>query len=1189
VKILFAPTTASGPILDVTCDVEQLEDVNDSQLYSIFDAIRQTAFFRMFAVDLDERCPLTESKRKSVPEPKESKKEEPSSEPECAGELEDLDPDAGPSCGVQADTMPWQSTFSGSSQMSSTPDSSLFGAPPQEKKEEEEGTMQTEEESEEEFECTGGPLEDELDEDDEPLCALSEDSSFNTPSPMSDMMTSALRSIAEQFGWESESQRKTFSWSSHSDPIITKSQDTEPCESDESVGLPDTFWIDMCSNIKAGDGLKMVNLVLNPERNTGYNGTHIWKTIYEENCITNDGPKETAMCYEERVLYRLLSGLHASTTLSIAKHYYPPSKRKGRENWEPNPDYFMSKFGENPDYIRNVHFSYVVLLRALKKASSYLYNYEISTGNIVEDETATILLRRLLDSTILQSCRDVFSAFDESLMFREENERNFLQQNFKGVFHNISSILDCVQCQQCKLHGKMAMLGYGTALKILFMREDMIRSSLSRNEVVALINTLAKFSESLREIRELTHLYWVSQSSNTGPTAGTVPATLPNSEPGIQLSDKDTFEAMDTAVGAIATLAKAGKVTADRESELINMAINSDPRLLILARHYGSDVNRFLEHASSLGGQRISATGIQAASQDNAEPDAIVVGSGLAGSAAVLTILDRGGRVVLIEKEHSMGGNSNKASSGINACCPYNNTHGDSLDSFRYDTIKSAGSSAQHQLVDTLVSGSEGAVTWLKDRVGVDLTLLAQLGGHGHKRTHRPSNGMAGAEIMFRMHKAIKQYEKQGLVEILVDTRVTDLLTDQDGTVIGVKYQNTDPNSDESFELRAPRTILATGGFASDRSSGSYLEQHRPELLSMPATAGAFSTGDGVRLATAIGADTIDMDKVQVHPTGWVDPTDPDNLSKILAAELMRGVGGILINNEGERFCNELGTRAYVTDAMLSHNIEYKETRKWNADHVVPTFSLVLSSSAAEDGKKHVDLYSHKGLLKKLSGVQELADWMGQDVETVRSTLRSYQEDAKSGTDVWGKTSFRGIPDEDLENETFFAGTVTPVLHYCMGGITIDTEGNVLSHNRTTIAGLHAAGEVTGGVHGNNRLGGNSLLECTVFGTRVGKQIPIQSRTKASITTAASDTVQKQDELKTVSEEELQKHNTPEDCWVAIHGDVYDLTEFANEHPAGALSITNLAGIDGTEAFAAVHNQGLLEDFDDVKIGVLQQ
>lgn len=273
---------------------------------------------------------------------------------------------------------------------------------------------------------------------------------------------------------------------------------------------------------------------------------------------------------------------------------------------------------------------------------------------------------------------------------------------------------------------------------------------------------------------------------------------------------------------------------------------------------------------------------------------------------------------------------------------------------------------------------------------------------------------------------------------------------------------------------------------------------------------------------------------------------------------------------------------------MLSHDPYFANTKKWNPDSDIPTFSLVLSSSAAADGKKHVDLYTHKGLLHRLEGTSQLAEWMGQDVKKVRDTMVQYQQDAEKGTDEWGKTSFRGVPMKDLDNETFYAGTVQPVLHYCMGGITIDKEGNVLDENGVVIPGLHAAGEVTGGVHGDNRLGGNSLLECTVFGTIVGKKLPIRDRLPVNNSPApvtANDQAEK--ELREVSVAELQKHNTPDDCWVAIVGVVYDLTAFADEHPAGAQSIHELAGKDGTAAFQAVHSMGLLDDFADDRIGLL--
>ena len=1135
----YFPT--NGPLDDATCNVEDLEKANDSQLHVILQEIQATAFFRNFVVDLDAKCPLRS----------------------------------------------WRKTkeTSSSDKASAIPSSSTTDSDPGDNKNKEE------DDDEEEFKCAGNPDDDD-EEDAVPLCHVDggSDDPFSTPS--------SLLSLSQD-GFQSEAQKDTFSWKKQTNMVVVDEENEskqQDCDNDE---LPDTFWVDICRNIQAGDGTSVVNLAKNPERNTYYNGTHIWNAIYEENCIFSDSnlaarvmDKDTphnGMCFEERVLYRLLSGLHTSTTLSIAMNYYAPSKKKNRTSWEPNPAYFMSKFQSNPQHIRNLHFSYVVLLRALQKAGPYLSQYEIRTGDIVQDETATVLLRRLLDSAILQSCANVFSAFDESLMFQDSTDLS-LHKNFKGMFHNVSSILDCVQCQQCKLHGKMTMLGYGTALKILFMEQQ---AELSRNELVAFVNTIAKFSESIRHVRELTHLYWEEEEAKLHRAVNALPGSLASTPvTGSRTAAQQdhvtgSIDLVDAAVETIASLGQDGSIGWDREAELVQLALERNPELLILAKYYGTqNPTKFLELSKSIAGSSAMA-------RVSDLPDAIIIGSGLAGLAAALNILDRGGTVVILEKEHLLGGNSNKASSGINAYVPATNDAGDSLDIFRNDTTRSAGSAARPDLIEVLVANSGDAVTWLKERVGVDLSLKAQLGGHSSKRTHRPSNGMAGAEIIYGIQKAVKSYQKKkDRVKIMVDTKAKKLLTEKDGTVVvGVEYTtlNSDGSEGETRELRSPNVILATGGFASDRSHGSYLEQHRPELLNMPTTAGAFSTGDGIALATALGAGVVDMDKVQVHPTGWVDPKDPENTSKTLAAELMRGVGGILMNKKGQRFCNELGTRAYVTERMLSHDKKFAETGKWDVSSAVQTFSLVLSSSAAEDAKKHVDLYSHKGLLTRFEGVQALSDWMKLPKNTVVKSLKEYQADAAKGIDKYGKKTFRGVPAKDLEKEVFYAGTVTPVLHYCMGGITIDKEGNVVNESGEIIQGLHAAGEVTGGVHGANRLGGNSLLECTVFGTIVGKKIAIQAPSRLSQGLASKT---EETESFSVDREiplaELQEHNTGDDCWVAIGGVVYDLTEFAEEHPAGPVSVHELAGKDGTEAFAAVHNDNMLQDFAEYRKGTLK-
>jgi len=1199
------PTFPTGLIEDTKCDVEQLEEANDSQLFTILHDLKQTSFFRNFSVDLDHTCPLsweskskqTQSKNEGLGEyaksDRQEEEEEEETEAQCASEgLPDAEEFAEPACHVDLGNSmlpPWQTSTGMNTHFESSLKKLIESSSSQESTTDSTSHSPIDNESNSKIEeCDGGSIADEVDEDAPPLCHLTEAEALEfefdnqyTKTPIRDLLSNALNDINRKLGWDSASEKKTFTWMTKTDPVVLSHPGVENCDEAVEGKLPDSFWLDMCVHVSEGEGMKMVDLVLNPERNTGYNGTHIWRAIYEENCLDLDGNLIQPMCYEERVLYRLLSGLHTSTTLSIAKNYYPPSKKRGRDSWTPNPRYFYEKFAENPEYIRNLHFSYTVLLRALKKAQPFLSRYEIRTGNIVDDETAMILLRRLLDSSILRSCGNVFEAFDESLMFQQTDVQNIsfdtkpkevitLQQNFKDVFHNVSSILDCVQCQQCKLHGKMAMLGYGTALKILFMtNEELIASSLSRNEIVAFINTIAKMSESMKDVRELTHLYWTSKNGESEllPTPST-------SIPSRTILKDNPF---DIAVSATAAWAKAGLISAEREMELIELAIQKNDDFLTLAKYYGDDLNKLLLFTNQI------TTNLGPSD----EPDAIIVGTGLAGLSAALNILDRGGKVILVEKEHSLGGNSNKASSGINACCPSNSSvTDDDTDSFYADATKSAGKSAQPELIHTLVDNSANAITWLQTRVGVDLSLLAQLGGHAHKRTHRPKNGMVGAEVIYGMQREVKKFEKSGQVKILTDTKVNHLVRDESGKVIGVDVEYlTNPNGNQPTRLKATSVILATGGFAADRTNNSLLSKYRPELLKMPATAGPFSTGDGISLATQVGADLIDMEKVQIHPTGWVDPKDPTNPNKILAAELMRGVGGVLINSDGKRFCNELGTRAYVTDMMLRHDPYYAEHKEWNKESEIPTFSLVLSSSAAADGKKHVDHYVHKGLLTKIQGVDALAAWMGQSPETIRKTLLQYRADAANGTDQWGKTSFQGLPDVDLEKEIFFAGTVTPVLHYCMGGLTIDKYGNVLDHDRKPIPGLHAAGEVTGGVHGDNRLGGNSLLECTVFGTIVGQKVPIKERkTVSSIVSQTKPTERKQ--LREINPDELALHNTKEDCWIAIHGFVYDLTEFAEEHPAGAESIHRLGGTDGTEAFDAIHNAGIMEDFDDERVGI---
>jgi hypothetical protein len=277
-----------------------------------------------------------------------------------------------------------------------------------------------------------------------------------------------------------------------------------------------SFWEDMCSEIGIDSKMEYINLQLNPKRNTGYDGSHLWQAIYEENCIKRAGSVEN-MCYEERVLYRLLSGMHAAINIQICYNYYPPEDGV-RADWSPNPEKFVQLFKDFPERLKNLHFAYVVLLRALFKASPYLKDLNLDIG-AEDDFKVKKLVNLLIETNILKSCNHIFSAFDETLLFREDNKAAFpkdltiegrlisLKQQFKGVFRNITKLLDCVSCQKCKLHAKLGLLGIGTALKILLCPNEkqlqLTCSSLAREEIVALFNTIGRWSEAIGNIQLL--------------------------------------------------------------------------------------------------------------------------------------------------------------------------------------------------------------------------------------------------------------------------------------------------------------------------------------------------------------------------------------------------------------------------------------------------------------------------------------------------------------------------------------------------------------------------------------------------------------------------------------------------------------------------------------------------------------
>lgn len=598
-------------------------------------------------------------------------------------------------------------------------------------------------------------------------------------------------------------------------------------------------------------------------------------------------------------------------------------------------------------------------------------------------------------------------------------------------------------------------------------------------------------------------------------------------------------------------------------------------------------------------------------------PRVIVVGGGLSGLSAAHTIYLAGGNVVVLDKQGFFGGNSTKATSGINGALTrtqIDHKIQDSVKQFYDDTLKSARDKARPDLIKVLTYKSAAAVEWLQDVFNLDLTLVSRLGGHSQPRTHRGHDakfpGMAITYALMQRLEELAETEPQR-VQIIKKARVTGL-NKEGNKVTGVQYEF----NGETSNLDGP-VILATGGYAADFTDSSLLKKHRPDTFGLATTNGSHATGDGQKMVMAIGGNGIDMDKVQVHPTGLVDPKDPGSKWKFLAAEALRGEGGLLLNADGDRFCDELGHRDYVSGMM------WKEKDKGKFP-----IRLVLNSKASNTLDFHTRHYSGRGLMKKMSG-QQLAKEIGCTPDHLQKTFTTYNAIAEGKQkDPWGKKFFHNMP-LDI-NDTFHVSLMEPVLHFTMGGVEINDKAQVLNQSKQPFEGLFACGELAGGVHGANRLGGSSLLGCVVYGRVAGDsasnylfqhvlsgaagaaqrlgQISLHidpsqpgkvsvewangtttSASPASEKTSATPTAEAAKPSQPVKKfaipdkeftlEEVAKHNKKEDLWVVVKGVVMDLTNWLEEHPGGPQAIMNFMGRDATEEFEMLHDDEVIPKY----------
>ncbi len=485
--------------------------------------------------------------------------------------------------------------------------------------------------------------------------------------------------------------------------------------------------------------------------------------------------------------------------------------------------------------------------------------------------------------------------------------------------------------------------------------------------------------------------------------------------------------------------------------------------------------------------------------------DVVIVGAGGAGMTAALTAADQGLQVLVLESQDAVGGNTVKSTGGMNAAKTVyqdKNTFAenagvekqlkaaegyadnqavaalaktvseqyaayqaapegyfDSVELFELDTIIGGKGLNNPALVHTLASQSESSIEWLGS-VGIELHNVASFGGASVKRIHRPvdENGKVlsvGAYIVPRLEAACKAKEN---ITILTNTTADEILLDEGGAAVGVHAVGKSGNQ---VVVHAKAVILATGGFGANLPM---VASYQPSLDGFMTTNAAGAQGQGITMAVKAGADTVDMDQIQIHPTVQAD-------TAALITEGLRGDGAILVNAEGKRFIDEVGTRDVVSAAEIAQP---------------GSFSWLIVDQKMADASAVIQGYIKRGtdFCHTADSYEALAEEIGIPADAFAATMNDWNQKVAAKADPdFGRVSFAN----PLDTAPFYAIKVTAGVHHTMGGVRINESTQVLRADGTAITGLFAAGEVTGGVHGANRLGGNAVADIIVFGRIAGQ------------------------------------------------------------------------------------------------------
>lgn len=445
------------------------------------------------------------------------------------------------------------------------------------------------------------------------------------------------------------------------------------------------------------------------------------------------------------------------------------------------------------------------------------------------------------------------------------------------------------------------------------------------------------------------------------------------------------------------------------------------------------------------------------------QADVVVIGAGGAGLSSALHAYDNDVSVIVLEKMSYVGGNTTRAEGGMNAAeTQFQKAQGieDKVSAMVEDTLKGGKETNTVELVEYLASNSSDAIDWLTE-LDIDMSGVAQGAGATYPRMHRPNDGSKVGSVL--IPGLMKHLEAKG-IPVLHNTKAESILLDNNKNIIGI----TATKNNETITIYANAVIIASGGFGANEEIFS---KYKPELKGFKTTNHPGATGDGIVMAEAVGADIILMDQIQTNPTVEVN-------TQTVISESVRGKGAILVNQEAKRFTSEMQTRDVLSSEIL------KQPEK---------FAYLIFDQRIMDSMKALQDNYKKGIIVKSDTIAELAENLSLDPQTFEKTLNDWNTIVKIQNDTQFNRS-TGM-DEDLSQAPYYAIKVAPAVHYTMGGIKIDTNASVIDTEGNIIKGLYAAGEVTGGVHGNNRLGGNAIADIIVFGSQAGKQAAEYAKT----------------------------------------------------------------------------------------------